>query len=289
MADEKNSNLTVVKSEEEQSYLTVVNGSDDSGDYGDQQIISIADDKEFGDLRREIVELRKNIDGGRWELAKRLLKVRENGLYKQWGIPTWEKFVNNEVGLSVRTADLLASIYVFFGQTLAEKIEEPEEREGMIEAVKSLGWTKAKHLVDVCNVSDYSKWIELARKITVSELETEVKKSLATQHGGDESDVSPMKTKSYKFSSGQLDMVEQAIEIAEKTSGSKKKSHNMALVCQSFVADNMAQGDNVEENRNKMLRRVAAEYGVDIIVVDPDSKRVLMGQKLLDALKKANK
>lgn len=264
------------------SHLTVVEGQ--QGDYADQQIIPIEKDKEFGSLRREIVELRRNIDGSRWELAMRLFRVRDRALYSQWGYPTWEKFVNTEVGMSVRTADLLASIYVFFGQKLAEKIEDAKERETMIQQVKDLGWSKAKHLVDVCTEKDYGDWIELGKKLTVNELETEVKKALTTQHGGDADDVPSMKTKSYKFSEGQLDMVEQALEIAEKSSGSKKKSHNLSLICQTYVADNMSQDEGMEANRNKMLMRIAAEYNVDIIVVDPGTKKVLLGEKLLESL-----
>jgi len=260
-----------------ESHLTLV---EDGEDYGDKQIVPIDRDEKFGILRKEIVDARKNMDASRWELAKRLHEVKEKGLFIQFGYPTWEKYIQTEVGYSVRSADILRDIYSFFGGVLTEKIEDSEEQESMISQIRELGWTKARHLTGVCNEDNYQDWIDLANKLTVADLETEVKRSLVRDNGGDSDSVSDMKTKSYKFSEGQLDMVEQAVELAAQASGSKKKSHNLSLVCQQYVADNMASGSN-EDIRNKMLLRTAAQFSVDIIALDPASKKVVLGKELL--------
>jgi hypothetical protein len=258
--------------------LTVVDGGPDLG----VQIIPIEKDKVHGKLRKKIVELQSSIDRSRWELAGELNKVNDKTLYVQWGYPSWEKYVSGEVHLNVRTAQYLCAMYVFFTKKLGEKIADDQEREEMIEAVKELGWTKARCLVDICTPKDYKEWFELARKLSSSELEAETKKALVRKNGGDPDNVQSMKTFTTKLAEGQQEIVDQAFEIAGGIADSKKRGHLLSLICQTFVSDNMAKDEGKDKNRNRMLRRIAATYGVELIVVDPDTKKVLLGKKLLE-------
>lgn len=262
--------------------LVLVDGQPE--DYLSQQIIEIDKDKEYGEIRKEIIHFQRKSDLNRWELAARLQYVHEHAIYTHVGYPTWERYISKEVNISVRTADLLRTIFVYFAETLGEQIEDDDERKQMLDKVKALGWTRAKCLVDVCTPHDYEQWFELAQKITTEELQNETRRSLVERQGGDPDTVDDMKTKSFKFSEGQLDIVEQALEIAQSGSDSKKKSNLMSLICQTFVADNMAKDEGMEQNRNRMLTRIAAEYGVDLIAVDPGTKKILMGSELFQRL-----
>ena len=269
----------------DEGFLALV--EDDKGDYASKQILSIEDDLEHGSLRQEIVDLQESVDRDRWELAGRLHYVYENKIHTKKGFPTWEKYVRDEVHMSTRTASFLRTIFVYFSQTLADQIEDDEERSAMVEELRSLGWSKASCLVGVCTADNYQDWFALAQKMTVSDLSNETKLALVEQSGGDPDEAPATHKKSFSFSEGQLDVVEQALEIAGKSADSNKKSHLLSLVCQTFVADNMAQGDDREQNRNKMLTRIAAEYGVDLIAVDPGSKKILMGIDLFNKLREA--
>ena len=84
----------------------------------------------------------------------------------------------------------------------------------------------------------------------------------------------------------QVDILNQALEIAGPKAESKKRGHLLSLVCQTFVADNMNSGPNPELNRERMIRRLGAMYEIDLIAVDPRSGKVLVGN---DVLKKVVK
>jgi hypothetical protein len=266
-------------------HLSVVD--DGEGPSGKIEILPIENDTLHGKFRQKIVSLQKDIDSSRWYLSEALSEVHDKGLYSQWGYPSWDMYVSTEVGLNVRTAQYLTSLYVWFVHHIGKDLEK-EELDEMIEEVRSLGWTKARCLAGVCEKDDWREWIDRAKRMSSSELEAATKKALIKKEGGDPSDVEEMKTFSCKLALEQKDTVDQALELAGTRAESKKKGNLITLICLEFLTDNMAEDKGVEVSREKMIRRIAAMYQIDLIAVDPESKKVLVGKDILSRITKAN-
>jgi len=58
------------------------------------------------------------------------------------------------------------------------------------------------------------------------------------------------------------------------------------LICQDYVATNMAQTDGGQVSRGKYFDKIAAQFGVRLIAVDKDTNQVVHGRQYLDKLKK---
>jgi len=266
------------------SELKVVEGSHEDIRIGKMNIIPIEDDKEFGDKRKRVIDIRTTIDRSRWDLAEALNEIHDASLFQNWGYPTWDRYISDEVKMNVRTSQYLCSMYVHFMHLVGADMTE-EERTKMVNQIRDIGWTKIRCLVGVCTPDDYEDWFEKARNLTSSELESEAKREIVVRNGGDPDEVPKTKTFSAKMAEEQFEIVAQACELAGKALESKKKSHQISMICQSWIADNMGKGDNSGQHRERMLRRIAAVWDVDLVVVNKENGKVIMGKEVLDKLK----
>jgi len=71
--------------------------------------------------------------------------------------------------------------------------------------------------------------------------------------------------------------VKLALQKAGQMSGSDKKSHNLDLICTSFLATNDIIPANIVENRVRFMHRLESIFGVKIIALDEQSKEVVFG------------
>lgn len=85
----------------------------------------------------------------------------------------------------------------------------------------------------------------------------------------------------FMFYKDQHDHVKQALEIAQKLSGSTVKSNNMSLVCMEYVATNDTAGVSRKQKLQR-LHSIAKLYGLELIVVDRDD--IVSGHSLLERL-----
>jgi len=239
----------------------------------------------YSDLRKAVLDLRGMIDKSRWELAGNLWKIHDETIYRHWGYINWDQYVEVEVGTTVRTTRYLISMYGWFVHEIGKEIADDTEREKMIEAVRELGWTKGRCLVGVANVDNVYDWIEKAQNMSSADLENETRKALAAKDGIDPDSVEKMKVFSCgRVTEEQHEIIEQALEMGEEALGSKKKGHIISMICQDYVATNMAQkGDR---NRGKYLDRIGAQFGVKLIAVDKETNKVVHGKAVLDKIQK---
>lgn len=85
----------------------------------------------------------------------------------------------------------------------------------------------------------------------------------------------------FMFYKDQHEQVKQALDIAQKLSGSTVKSNNMHLVCMEYVATNDTTGVSRKQKLQR-LHSLAKLYGLDLIVVDRDD--VVSGHGVLERL-----
>jgi hypothetical protein len=244
------------------------------------KIVPMSGDEPFADLRQKVVNLRDVMNSSRWDLAEVLSEIRGNQIYHHWGYSAWDTYIENEIGLTGRTVMYLTSMYDWFVLKVGPELT-PEHLEQVIARVKALGWTKSRLLVGIAVADNVDAWLDKAEKFTCSELEaiTRSEPSVKDKEKIDKEKLGVSKT--FKFSAEQWKTVEQAIEIAATLSESDKSGHCMQLICQDFVATNMAQKDGGQKSRGKYFDRMAAIFGAWVIVVDKETGKVVHGESAL--------
>ena len=244
------------------------------------KIVPMTGDEPFADLRRRVVDLRDVMNSSRWDLAEVLSKIRGDQVYHHWGYSSWDVYIETEIGLTGRTVMYLTSMYDWFVLKVGPELT-PEHLAQVIERVKALGWTKSRLLVNIAIAENVDEWLDKAEKLSCSELESVTRSELTEAEKRKLKKEELGVSKSFKFSKEQWVTVEQAIEIAAKLSESDKSGHCLQLICQDFVATNMAQKDGGQKSRGKYFDKMGAVFGAWVIVVDKETGKVVHGESAL--------
>jgi len=118
-------------------------------------------------LRKDQVQL---AIGARIHLAA-TEDVRVHGvptpIYRVWDFPTWEDYLEQELGISTARANLYQEVHSFWGIKLKGKWTEPP-----------VGITKMGLLMGVVNARNADTWLRKAATMTVNQLEMDLNPTL---------------------------------------------------------------------------------------------------------------
>ena len=74
-------------------------------------------------------------------------------LFVAWGFTTFEKYVNEELGFSIRKAQSLRLIWFRL------EVELKELDEGLRARLLKLGWTKVRELTRILSLENAAEWV----------------------------------------------------------------------------------------------------------------------------------
>jgi hypothetical protein len=138
------------------------------------------------EIRDYIRELKQAVDDSYAEISELLFYIYNDRLFSQWGFETFASYVENELGMKIRKAQYLLSIYYWFKVELSD--------EDVWNKIKPLGWSYAKELVGVVNKDNVDEWINKAKSMSVMDLATETRRHILVSSGrGVEADRIPDK------------------------------------------------------------------------------------------------
>jgi len=240
----------------------------------------------YAEIRSQVIKLKEEMDRSRWQLAECLYRVHDENIFQRWGYNNFEQYIENEVQMNVRTSQYLVAMYNWFVAYLGPKVKKKGKKvyEQMISDVKEIGWTKARYLVGVVEEDNVMEWLEKAKELTGVELQMEAKRLLVEEAGGDPKKVKDSKSFTATMMDDQRMIVDQAIELASKTAESKKKGHLLSLICQDYVATNMAQSEGGQKNKSKYFDKIATQFGVKFVAVDQTTEKIVHGRALYNKL-----
>jgi len=124
------------------------------------------DETEANKVHLKLIRLKQVYEDTYFEMAHLLWRVSNERLYTAKSLGAHDHFkdyVESELGFTVRKAHMLSAIHWWFN------VEQKGDAR-LIEEAKSIGWTKAYHLVRVVDPQNADKWFELARSISEKEL-----------------------------------------------------------------------------------------------------------------------
>ena len=180
------------------------------------------------DARKMVTEIRENSDFGYFKLGGVLAVIQSNGWFEPHA--SFKDFVEAEHGLKYTRAMYWIRIY---NKLVDSGIPW--------DAVKSLGWTKLKEIVDVITKANVKSWVKTAEKQTVLQLHETVAahlKAEAQKASGEAGETEPAQTvvtKTFKLHADQKNTVDQALAKAKTAGNTTVDTVALEYVCLDFL------------------------------------------------------
>ena len=169
--------------------------------------------------REGIKKLLQDIDSNWFDLSLELFDVYANKLYITWGFENFRDFVELDLQLEYRVA--------MYRVKMAKAISIYEIEK---EQVVDIGWTKFKELLPFLsnNQQKNQKLFELARKLTVKELQAKLKKKTNAKKDSIRL--------SFSFNPEQYEIIEEALELGKETFGIEDKNRILEAIISEWLS-----------------------------------------------------
>ena len=239
---------------------------------------------EYDDLRKEVIQIRDQVEDKSWDLAVKLMQVHDSSAYIEWGFGKWKDYVEQELAFKLRKANYLVSIAQWFGN-----LNKPIQK-----WVGELGWSKAKELVGVVDNDNAAEWKKKCKGKSVAQIQKMLAEAQddsgddgGSDDGGSVSDSGSSETsrrKTFSLFEGQSGTLDQALAKASEMSQSDKEGHNLEMICTEFLATHAAMGTIAD-----YLKHVEHTTGFKLLAYDPKGGEnkdgdIVYGDELLDEL-----
>ena len=173
-----------------------------------------------------------------FDLGIVLKEIRDEGLYREFGYEDLEEYSQKRHGFKYRKAAYLIAI-----------VENCEKVGLSKKDVRGIEWSKMACLPQLTD-ENRGEWLSKAKEMTVEEL----KKEAREERGDDE--IEEKKFLSFSLSAGQKDLIDRALDLAAKLTGSDVKSYHLEVMAQEFVG-------TYESMDEAALARFESVYGED--------------------------
>jgi len=229
-------------------------------------------DYEYSDVRQQILSVLETTEDKTWELAIILETAYEGAMYRSWGFESWKDYVDKELHLHIRKAQMLVRIQEKF-KLLSTEVQA---------WLRDLGWTKARMLVGIVTMENAAEWKNLVQGKTVAEIEKMLKE--AGDEGGEEGEPGESPEDTFKkvtlsLAQPQYDNYKRAIDKAEEISGSDKAGNLVDLICTEFLTLNAPV-----ETLQEYFIHIERSTGVKLMAYKEDTGTFVYGQDLIDRL-----
>ena len=168
-------------------------------------------------LDQEIESLKTSIFDTYFVLGQMLREIREGMYYKELGYQSLDEYADARHGFKYRKASYLIAI-----------VENCEAANLVKEDVRGIEWSKMKELPELTE-DNRVEWLKKAAEMSVEDLRDEVKKSKGEE---------PREKKismTFSFAESQKRVVEQALDLAAKLTGSDVRSYHLQILAEDFI------------------------------------------------------
>ena len=187
------------------------------------------------------------------ELGRYLCEVRSGQYWRLDQMASFDQFLEKKFPDSRRKAYYLMAIHEHLTKVPKHQLKE-------------VGWTKATELAKVARREgqrfESATWVHKAQALSKEEFKREVEKHLTGR------DTEPWELLYFKVFKSQLQVIEQALEVAELMLGTtKSRGYCLEMICADFLAG--ASQDNNEEalllSINRMFELLPKEMKVSFL------------------------
>ncbi|MCK5615046.1 hypothetical protein KAR91_74980 [Candidatus Pacearchaeota archaeon] len=169
-------------------------------------------------LDTDIEILKISIFDTYYQLGESLREMRDGIYYRELGYDSLDEYAEAKHEFRYRKAAYLISI-----------VENCEAAGVTKEDVRGIEWSKMKELPDLTE-DNRAEWLKKASKLSVEDLKAEVKKSKGQE---------PKEKKlhmAFAFDEAQKELVDRALNLAAKLTGSSVRSFHLQVMAEEFIA-----------------------------------------------------
>lgn len=170
------------------------------------------------ELDSRVVELKNIVYDTYFELGQVLRDIKAGMYYKELGFDSLATYAEVKHGFRERKAHYLIAI-----------VENCEAAGLTKEDVRGIEWSKMKELPQLTK-ENRAEWLQRAKSLSVEELRAKVKESKGE----------PLEAKrfymGFSFEASQKEIVERALEVAAKLTGSEVRSYHLQVIAEEFLA-----------------------------------------------------
>jgi len=218
------------------------------------------------ELREKIRKTAKAIDQHYVALGGQLYDVANRKLYRNWGYPTFNDYLENDVGIGRRRGQRLRQIWKRLIKDFGvDKNLLIGARYSNIMGIMSLVRPK------ILTKATATDWVMRAKTLTYAALKEDIKAAMALREADENATITPASVedaeirttesnttrKQFKFTDDELSLVEEALSEAYDGTGSDRPGHLLANICTFFVANRASD----EVMKQFLLDKLTAVYG----------------------------
>jgi hypothetical protein len=136
-----------------------------------------------GSFRREVLESARRFKASWVELGKLLTRVKREGLWSEWGHPSFDAYCAKELFIKKQTAEKLTMSYGFLERHEPHLVREPREREGDAGRAPPFEVIEVLSRAEAAGRIDDSRWTELREELLEAPTATAVNRQLTERLG----------------------------------------------------------------------------------------------------------
>lgn len=245
-------------------------------------------DERAEELRDRLRKIFVDRAGENFDVARDLAYLANKRSYRAWGYNTFEAFVDKEFGLAKRNAEYHVRTHNYLDTALRSVlVDDHGAYNRLIDAVQSAGWTKAKILANEKVVTAENVEEVIAKVGTLSTRDFEAYCEVLGKEGkqaAEDDNPEKLVTLNYRCTKAQRDDIRRAIDHAGvKMSKESTPSSKLSNLCRDYLTTNTAaEGKGRIEALIEDFLRNEGLYGVEIVVRDRETKKIIHGESHLE-------
>lgn len=232
------------------------------------------DKEETDDLRSRIKDRIDSIQKNFVFLGRELYMVDERKVYQDWGYATFEEYRKAELSQSKRTCQRLRQCWRVFVKKLGVKQA----------TLLSINYSNALLVLPVINNQNKKIWLDKAKVLPYGALEEEVARSRAKDSDDDETievvsasgvvetvsrNKNRMIRRSFSLFQDQEEILDAALEEAERSTNNTHAGEKIAMICTAFLAG-AAKGTDKKSFVAYLLAKLNRLYGGKFIHLEDE-------------------
>lgn len=222
--------------------------------------MSINENAQIEAFREKIKDRIKAIEANYIALGRDLFLVHAKRLYADWGYPTFAQYLQQEVGIQSRKGERLRQIW----RTFIKDFKVDRER------FMKIRYSNLLQILPIVTRSNVDEWVDLAEILNYTQLSERVaaykealKAAAATGGPTPATPAAPAaktKRRTFHLYPEQEEIVEEALSLMERRTGSAKSGYLLTSICTEYLATGTGLGTE-EAVCEWMLKQMEDRFG----------------------------
>lgn len=148
-----------------------------------QKLESRIDELPEGSFRREVLESARRFKASWVEFGRMLTRVKREGLWREWGHPSFEAYCTKELFIRKQTAEKLTMSYGFLERHEPQLVREPRDRDSDAGRAPPFEVIEVLSRAEAAGRIDDARWSELREEVLGAPTAAAVNRQLTERYG----------------------------------------------------------------------------------------------------------